>query len=68
MKNVAFNIKSEEDLGTKIQGLVRFRYQGDKRVTVTAARFGIDRQTGKRRGYSYVEFDTAEEVCLCLVH
>lgn len=62
VKNVAFNIKSEEDLGKKIEGLVKFRYQGSKRVQVTGARFGIDRQTGKRRGFSYVEFGTAEEV------
>jgi RNA recognition motif-containing protein len=27
-----------------------------------SARFGIDRITGKRRGFAYVEFATPEEV------
>ena len=62
VKNVAFNIKNEEELGDKIERLVTFRYQGSKRVKVTGARFAFDRATGKRRGYAYVEFDTAEEV------
>ena len=62
IRNVAFNIKDEEDFGNKIEMLVKFRYQGSKRVKVTGARLGIDRETGKRRGYGYIEFATAEEV------
>lgn len=66
VNNVAFNIKTEQDLANKIEGLVRFRYKGDKRVKVKSIRFGIDRETGKRRGFSYAEFETAEDLMLFL--
>jgi RNA recognition motif-containing protein len=66
VKNVAYNIKSDEDLGEKIQGLVKFRYQGDKRVNVASCRLGVDRVTQKMRGFAYVEFETPEELMLFL--
>lgn len=66
VNNVAYNIKTEKDFGQKIEGLVKYRYQGSKRVEVTNARFGIDRETGKRRGFAYVEFATPEELMLFL--
>jgi hypothetical protein len=62
VNNVPLNIKSEGDFGHKIEGLVKYRYQGSKLVKVMSARFGIDRITGKRRGFAYVEFATPEEV------
>ena len=60
--NVAFNIKSEQAFGEKIEGLVKFRYQNTKRVKVINARFGMDRSTNQRKGFGYVEFETPEEV------
>jgi len=60
--NVAFNINTPEDFGQKIEGLVKYRYQSLQTVQVTGARFGIDRATGKKRGFGYVEFGTPEEL------
>lgn len=65
--NVAFNIKSEQAFGEKIEGLVKFRYQNTKRVKVINARFGMDRATNQRKGFGYVEFETPEEVSESLV-
>lgn len=64
--NVAFNINTPEDFGQKIEGLVKYRYQSLQTVQVTGARFGIDRATGKKRGFGYVEFGTPEELMLLL--
>lgn len=65
--NVAFNIKTEQAFGEKIEGLVKFRYQNTKRVKVINARFGMDRATNQRKGFGYVEFETPEEVSESLV-
>lgn len=35
-------------------------------MSVTEARVGVDRDTGKRRGYGYVEFDSLEELQILL--
>ena len=62
IRNLSFKIESPTDLAEKIEGLTKWRYQKKKSVTVTNARVGVDRATGKRKGFGYVEFDTPEEV------
>lgn len=62
IRNLAFKISTPEELSSKIEGVVNFRYKGDKRVTVKDARLGMDRKTGQRKGFGYVEFDTEKEV------
>lgn len=59
--NLTFIIKTEEEFARSVEKLIAFRYQGMKRVKVTGARFGIDREK-KRKKFGYVEFDTPEEV------
>mmetsp|Transcript_581 Transcript_581/g.912 ORF Transcript_581/g.912 Transcript_581/m.912 type:complete len:467 (+) Transcript_581:157-1557(+) len=66
IRNLCYKIESPTDLADKIEGLTRWRYQKKKSVTVTNARVGVDRATGKRKGFGYVEFDTAEELMIFL--
>jgi len=60
--NLSFGMKENEQLANEIEKLVTERYNGEESVSVTEARIGVDRETGKRRGYGYVEFGTLEEV------
>jgi len=64
--NLSFGVKEGPELGNEIERLVSDRYNGDESVAVTEARIGVDRDTGKRRGYGYVEFDTLEELLILL--
>eukprot|EP00554_Chaetoceros_debilis_P010691 CAMPEP_0194109130 /NCGR_PEP_ID=MMETSP0150-20130528/8701_1 /TAXON_ID=122233 /ORGANISM="Chaetoceros debilis, Strain MM31A-1" /LENGTH=397 /DNA_ID=CAMNT_0038798019 /DNA_START=123 /DNA_END=1316 /DNA_ORIENTATION=+ len=66
IRNLAFKISTPEELTSKIEGLVSFRYKGDKRVNVKDARLGMDRKTGQRKGFGYVEFDTEKELMILL--
>eukprot|EP01083_Nonionella_stella_P190926 707002_1 len=66
IRNLAFKISTPEELTSKIEGLVNFRYKGDKRVNVKDARLGMDRKTGQRKGFGYVEFDTEKELMILL--
>ncbi len=68
IRNLCYKIENATDLADKIEGLTRWRYQKKKSVTVTNARVGMDRATGKRKGFGYVEFDTPEEVSVKPVH
>jgi hypothetical protein len=64
IKNLSFHIHSAEALSHMIEGLVDFRYRGEKQVSVSSARIGTDRETGQRKGYAIIGFDTVEEVGL----
>jgi len=64
--NLSFGVKEGSDLADEIEKLVTDRYKGEESVTVTEARVGVDRDTGKRRGYGYVEFATLEELQILL--
>lgn len=64
--NLSFGVKEGPDLANEIEKLVTDRYNGEESVTVTEARVGVDRETGKRRGYGYVEFATLEELLILL--
>lgn len=64
--NLSFGVKEKEELANEIEKLVTERYNGDESVSVTEARIGVDRDTGKRRGYGYVEFNTLEELLILL--
>lgn len=64
--NLSFGVKEGPDLANEIEKLVTDRYNGEESVTVTEARVGVDRDTGKRRGYGYVEFQTLEELLILL--
>lgn len=62
IRNLCYKIQEPGDLADKVEGLTRWRYKKQHEVRVTNARLGIDRNTGKRKGFGYVEFDTPEEV------
>eukprot|EP00555_Chaetoceros_dichaeta_P007171 CAMPEP_0198263880 /NCGR_PEP_ID=MMETSP1447-20131203/13852_1 /TAXON_ID=420782 /ORGANISM="Chaetoceros dichaeta, Strain CCMP1751" /LENGTH=440 /DNA_ID=CAMNT_0043952637 /DNA_START=17 /DNA_END=1339 /DNA_ORIENTATION=+ len=64
--NLSFGVKEGPDLAEEIEKLVTDRYKGEESVSVTEARVGVDRDTGKRRGYGYVEFGTLEELLVLL--
>lgn len=64
--NLAFNITEAGELAFKIEEMVKDRYQNKHVVKVTEARLGIDRETGKRKGFGYVEFETVEELMILL--
>lgn len=66
VRNLCFKIENPSDLADKIEGLTRWRYQKKQTVTVTNARVGVDRNTGQRKGFGYVEFDTPEELMIFL--
>lgn len=66
IRNLCYKIEDAADLADKIEGLTRWRYQKKQSVTVTNARVGIDRATGKRKGFGYIEFDTPEELMIFL--
>jgi RNA recognition motif-containing protein len=66
ISNLCFKIETESDLADKIEGLTRWRYKKKMGVNVTNARLGLDRNTGKRKGFGYVEFDTPEELMIFL--
>ncbi len=70
IRNLCFKIQEPGDLANKVEGLTRFRYKksGQHEVRVTNARLGIDRNTGKRKGFGYVEFDTPEEVSWLFIY
>ena len=48
--NLSFGVKEGPELADEVEKLVRDRYLGDESVTVTEARVGVDRETGKRKG------------------
>jgi len=64
--NLSFGVKEGPELADEVEKLVRDRYLGDESVTVTEARVGVDRETGKRKGFGYVEFDSLKELLILL--
>lgn len=66
IRNLAYKINTPDELASKIEGLVNFRYKGDKRVKVANARIGFDRKTGNPKGFGYVEFETPKELMIFL--
>lgn len=64
--NLPFDVKEGNELADEIEKLVADRYKGEESVNVTEARVGVDRDTGKRRGYGYVEFGTLDELLILL--
>lgn len=64
--SLPFSLNSTNDLGHEIVDLLRSRDVekdlGGVDVRVRDVRLMTDRETGKNRGYGYVEFDTPEEV------
>lgn len=66
IRNLSFGIKTTEELAEKVEAVVNDRYQASKRVKVTTARLGFDHHTGKRKGFGYAEFETAEELMIFL--
>lgn len=55
-------LKNTNDLGREVEGLLRNRGPEVAGLRVSDVRLMIERDTGKSRGYGYVEFDTPEEV------
>jgi len=69
ISNLSFKIKDEQTLGDEVQMLAKFRYRmlEDKGlIHVVGARFGMDRGTGNRKGFGYVDVEDVEELKLLL--
>uniref|UniRef100_A0A6U3QS90 RRM domain-containing protein n=1 Tax=Ditylum brightwellii TaxID=49249 RepID=A0A6U3QS90_9STRA len=63
VRNLSYDIRENDQLVYEINGLLERRYEGtDVRVQVVNARVGIDRESGKRKGFGYVEFTTVEDL------
>ncbi len=62
IRNLCYKIQEPGDLADKVEGLTRWRYKKEQEVKVINARLGVDRQTGQRKGFGYVEFETPKEV------
>mmetsp|Transcript_10195 Transcript_10195/g.14411 ORF Transcript_10195/g.14411 Transcript_10195/m.14411 type:complete len:411 (+) Transcript_10195:186-1418(+) len=66
VRNLSYDIKTGEHLAKEIEGIVDSRYRGSEKVCVTDVRLGIDKETGKRKGFAYVEFGSREELMILL--
>jgi RNA recognition motif-containing protein len=62
--NLAFSVTEPDQLGQDIAGLVQQRFQSD--IVITASRVATDRQTGKPKGFGYVEVETVEQVSVAM--
>jgi translation initiation factor 4B len=58
--NLAFSVTEPDQLGHFVKGLVQERFQSE--IVITASRVATDRQTGKPKGFGYVEVETLDQV------
>jgi len=64
--NLSYHIKDPKQLTIEVERLVEFRYKGSQKVNITDTRIGVDRETGKMKGFGYIEFETAEQLMVLL--
>lgn len=69
LRNLNFKIRDEQTLADEVQRLADSRYrmlENKDLIHVLGARFGMDRNTGSRKGYGYVDVENVEELKLLL--
>ena len=63
--SLPFDLRNSNDLGAEVEGMLQKREPG---VRIRDVRLMTERDTGKSRGYGYVEFDTPEEVRIMMLY